>query len=104
MYQAHHGLTISDSALVVAVEASHLRVPHRNLPDKAIDLIDEASSRKRAQEEVRLSTEGGAPSDLDHLEITADEVIAVLEDWIGGEDESWSQAIYGGPVSEPAHG
>ena len=104
MYQAHHGLTISDSALIVAVEASHLRVPHRNLPDKAIDLIDEASSRKRALEEVRLIEEEGASSELEHLEITADEVIAVLEDWIGGENESWSQAVYGDPTSRPADG
>ena len=105
MYESHHGLTISDSALVVAVEASHLRVPHRNLPDKAIDLIDEAASRKRALEEARVGLEGVAGGeDLSGLEVTADEVIAVLEDWIGGEDETWSQAVYGSPEAGPAHG
>jgi ATP-dependent Clp protease ATP-binding subunit ClpA len=100
-YESHHGLVITDSALVVAVEASHLRVAHRNLPDKAIDLIDEASSRKRALEEVRLE---GPLDALDELEITADDVIAVLEDWIGGEDQTWSQELYGTVPPGSAHG
>lgn len=94
-YEAHHALVISESALVVAVEASHLRVPHRNLPDKAIDLIDEASSRKRAESEVGSEQElviGGAPTVS--LEVTADDVIAVLEDWVGGDGE-WSSEVYG---------
>jgi ATP-dependent Clp protease ATP-binding subunit ClpA len=89
-YESHHGLVISDSALVVAVEASQLRVLHRNLPDKAIDLIDEASSRKRAMAEAI------EPSDqLDSLEVTPDDVVAVLEDWIGGEYGEWSREVYG---------
>ncbi|HSG79890.1 MAG TPA: hypothetical protein VLD62_09945, partial [Acidimicrobiia bacterium] len=74
-------------------------------PDKAIDLIDEAASRKRALEEARVGLEGVAGGeDLSGLEVTADEVIAVLEDWIGGEDETWSQAVYGSPEAGPAHG
>ncbi len=44
-YEAHHGVTISDSALVAAAALSNRYLPSRQLPDKAIDLIDEAMSR-----------------------------------------------------------
>ncbi len=44
-YEAHHGVKIKDSALVSAVELSHRYISDRFLPDKAIDLIDEAGSR-----------------------------------------------------------
>ncbi|RJO60445.1 MAG: ATP-dependent Clp protease ATP-binding subunit [Dehalococcoidia bacterium] len=46
-YEEHHQLTISDEALKVAVDFASRYVPDRFLPDKAIDLIDEASSRVR---------------------------------------------------------
>ena len=46
-YEEHHQLTISDDALKVAVDFASRYVPDRFLPDKAIDLIDEASSRVR---------------------------------------------------------
>ncbi len=44
-YEAHHKLTISDEAIDAAVEFSSRYIPDRFLPDKAIDLIDEAASR-----------------------------------------------------------
>ncbi len=46
-YEAHHNVTFSDQALVAAVKLSHRYVTDRRLPDKAIDLIDEAASRLR---------------------------------------------------------
>ena len=46
-YEAHHGLTITDEALVAAAELSERYVTDRFLPDKAIDLIDEASAKVR---------------------------------------------------------
>jgi ATP-dependent Clp protease ATP-binding subunit ClpC len=46
-YEEHHKLTISDEAIKAAVTFSARYIPDRFLPDKAIDLIDEASSRKR---------------------------------------------------------
>ena len=46
-YEAHHRLTISDEAIEAAVEMSVRYVPDRYLPDKAIDLIDEAAARLR---------------------------------------------------------
>lgn len=44
-YESHHGVRITDSALVAAAELSSRYIPDRFLPDKAIDLIDEAASR-----------------------------------------------------------
>ena len=48
-YEAHHKVTISDAALVAAATLSHRYIPARKLPDKAIDLIDEAASRLRME-------------------------------------------------------
>ncbi|MCH5375108.1 MAG: AAA family ATPase, partial [Planctomycetes bacterium] len=44
-YETHHGIKITDSALVAAAELSHRYISDRFLPDKAIDLVDEAASR-----------------------------------------------------------
>ena len=46
-YESHHKLTISDEALEAAIRLSVRYIPDRNLPDKAIDLIDEAAARLR---------------------------------------------------------
>ena len=48
-YQAHHQVDYTDDALQAAVELSHRYLPERFLPDKAIDLIDEAGAAKRLQ-------------------------------------------------------
>lgn len=48
-FEAFHGIKIRDSALVAAVSLSHRYLPERRLPDKAIDLIDEAASRRRTE-------------------------------------------------------
>ncbi len=60
-YEEHHRLVISDDALIAAVTLSSKYIPDRYLPDKAIDLIDEAASR------VRLQI-FSAPQDLSELE------------------------------------
>lgn len=60
-YEVHHGVRIRDSALVAAVKLSHRYITSRFLPDKAIDLMDEAASR--------LSIEiGSVPAEVDSLE------------------------------------
>jgi ATP-dependent Clp protease ATP-binding subunit ClpB len=60
-YEVHHGVRIRDSALVAAVKLSHRYITARFLPDKAIDLMDEAASR--------LSIEiGSVPAEVDALE------------------------------------
>eukprot|EP01060_Flectonema_neradi_P038822 TRINITY_DN827_c1_g1_i3.p1 TRINITY_DN827_c1_g1~~TRINITY_DN827_c1_g1_i3.p1 ORF type:complete len:503 (+),score=115.21 TRINITY_DN827_c1_g1_i3:43-1509(+) len=60
-YEKHHGLIITDSALVSAAVNSHKYLSDRKLPDKAIDIIDEAASRLRLQQESK-------PDELDLLE------------------------------------
>ncbi|GAB6085539.1 ATP-dependent Clp protease ATP-binding subunit [Alkaliphilus crotonatoxidans] len=60
-YEAHHRVKISDDALRAAVELSHRYITDRFLPDKAIDLVDEAASK------IRLKTVT-APPDLKDLE------------------------------------
>jgi ATP-dependent Clp protease ATP-binding subunit ClpB len=59
-YDAHHGVRIQDSALVAAATLSHRYISDRFLPDKAIDLIDEAASRLRIEND-------SMPSELDEL-------------------------------------
>ncbi|MEZ4575074.1 MAG: AAA family ATPase [Vampirovibrionales bacterium] len=48
-YEVHHGVRIKDSAIVAAARLSHRYIPDRQLPDKAIDLIDEAAAKVRME-------------------------------------------------------
>ena len=48
-YEAHHKVSISDAAVVAAAALSHRFISGRQLPDKAIDLVDEAASRLRME-------------------------------------------------------
>ena len=48
-YEAHHGVSVTDGALVAAAQLSNRYISHRKLPDKAIDLIDEACANQRVQ-------------------------------------------------------
>ncbi|EYD74982.1 ClpB protein [Rubellimicrobium mesophilum DSM 19309] len=60
-YELHHGVRISDSALVAAATLSHRYITDRFLPDKAIDLVDEAASRLRMEIDSK-------PEELDQLD------------------------------------
>ncbi|GFH15139.1 uncharacterized protein HaLaN_11310, partial [Haematococcus lacustris] len=62
-YESHHGVRITDRALVVAAELSDRYIQSRFLPDKAIDLMDEACSTVRVQLDSK-------PEALDTLERT----------------------------------
>lgn len=55
-YETHHGVRITDSALVAAVQLSHRYITQRFLPDKAFDLIDEAAAKTRVQLDSRPET------------------------------------------------
>ena len=55
-YEVHHGVKILDSAIVSAVELSKRYINDRFLPDKAIDLMDEAASRIRLQIDSKLKS------------------------------------------------
>jgi ATP-dependent Clp protease ATP-binding subunit ClpB len=60
-YEVHHGVRIQDAALVAAATLSHRYIADRFLPDKAIDLIDEAASRLRMELD-------SMPTEIDQLE------------------------------------
>ncbi len=53
-YEAHHGVEITDPAIVTAAELSHRYITDRFLPDKAIDLIDEAAARVKMEIDLSL--------------------------------------------------
>lgn len=60
-YEVHHGVEITDPAIVAAAMLSHRYITDRNLPDKAIDLIDEAASRIRMEIDSK-------PEEMDRLD------------------------------------
>ncbi len=60
-YEIHHGVDITDPAIVAAATLSHRYIPDRQLPDKAIDLIDEAASQIRMEIDSK-------PEEMDKLD------------------------------------
>ncbi len=60
-YEAHHGVRITDGALVAAATLSHRYITDRFLPDKAIDLVDEAAARLKMQVDSK-------PEELDTID------------------------------------
>ncbi len=108
-YEVHHGVRIKDSALLAAAVLSHRYISDRFLPDKAIDLIDEAASRLRMEidsmpteideverrmrqleverEALRKETDPGSKDRLAHLE----EDLANLRERSGGLKARWER-------------
>ncbi len=95
-YEVHHGVKILDSAIIAAAKMSHRYITDRQLPDKAIDLIDEAASRikmeldskpealdkldrrliqlKMQLEAVKKDEDAGSKSEVNYLEKQIEEV------------------------------
>jgi len=82
-YEAHHGVRIRDSALVAAATLSNRYVSDRFLPDKAIDLVDEAAAALRIQMD-------SLPAEIDQLERRAQQ-LQIEQHALGGEDDVSSQ-------------
>ncbi len=115
-YEAHHAVTIDDSALVAAAELSARYITERFLPDKAIDLIDEAASKIRIEkssmpqalkdQEERLSrmvSEGRAAADARDYEKAArlrDEEVALRREFTEARDAWMRESGVGSVVSE----
>jgi ATP-dependent Clp protease ATP-binding subunit ClpC len=78
-YEAHHGVKISDEAIEAAARLSARYISDRFLPDKAIDLIDEASSRVRLANYV-------LPEELKQKELRLQELIKEKEEAITGQE------------------
>ncbi len=74
-YEKHHNLKITDEALKAAVDYSKRYIPSRKLPDKAIDIIDEAASKSNIEAGKNGITEGVVIGD--------DEVASVVSMWTG---------------------
>jgi ATP-dependent Clp protease ATP-binding subunit ClpB len=108
-YEVHHGVKITDSALIAAATLSHRYIADRFLPDKAIDLIDEAASRLRMEID-------SMPTEIDEIDrrvrqltiereaikrdktavakerlAKVDEELAELAEKIGGMKAHWQQ-------------
>ncbi len=87
-YESHHGLRISDDAIKAAVSLSHRYVSGRLLPDKAVDLIDEASSKIRIvnQEGIEIKDEPpkvGVMLETKPLEVVKDDIGSLVADMTG---------------------
>lgn len=68
-YEVHHGVRITDSAVIAAATLSHRYIADRFLPDKAIDLIDEAASRLRMEIDSKPAELDAIDRDIMQLEI-----------------------------------
>ncbi len=94
-YEAHHGVKIQDAAILAAAQLSHRYITERFLPDKAIDLIDEAASR--------LAIEiGSVPEEIDvlirrrtHLELTLSQLKGDSSPMARKEHEEASKELAG---------
>ncbi len=78
-YEAHHGVTITDEALMAAAKMSHRYITDRFLPDKAIDLVDEASSKKRLTSQI-------APPDLKEKEKEIERLKSEREEAVNAQE------------------
>ncbi len=83
-YEAHHKVAISDAALVAAATLSHRYITGRQLPDKAIDLVDEAASRLRMEID-------SSPEEIDTLRRQVDR-LQMEEMALAREDDPASRA------------
>ncbi len=83
-YEAHHKIRITDSALVAAATLSHRYIADRQLPDKAIDLMDEAAATLRMQVDSR-------PEELDRTERRIDQLM-IESELLKRETDEASQA------------
>ncbi|MGH3481777.1 MAG: ATP-dependent chaperone ClpB [Nocardioidaceae bacterium] len=82
-YEAHHKVAISDAALVAAATLSHRYITGRQLPDKAIDLVDESSSRLRMEID-------SSPVEIDELRRVVDR-LTMEEMHLGKEQDDASK-------------
>ena len=85
-YEQHHGVRITDAALVAAATLSNRYITDRFLPDKAIDLVDEAAARLKMQVDSK-------PEELDSI----DREIVRLQDRAGGSEEGKRSRLAGPP-------
>jgi ATP-dependent Clp protease ATP-binding subunit ClpC len=109
-YQEHHGVVYTDEALVEAAQLSDRYIPSRHLPDKAIDMIDEAGARVQIKCSTRTPALREREQEIEQVRIKKEEAIreqnfevaaelrdqerrdrealaAIVEEWKGGRDK-----------------
>ncbi len=94
-YEVHHGVRIKDSAIVAAATLSHRYISDRFLPDKAIDLIDEAAASLRIQID-------SMPTEIDQLERRGTQ-LEIERQALKREDDANSRERLGAVEKELAH-
>jgi ATP-dependent Clp protease ATP-binding subunit ClpC len=108
-YEAHHQVRFTDEALVAAVELSDRYVADRHLPDKAIDLIDQAGARVRRRVKTPPTDLRELEQELDRLQREKDQAVAAeqyeraseLRDQVAEAAARLEQARTGGDPSVP---
>ena len=78
-YEAHHGVTITDEALVAAAKMSYRYITDRFLPDKAIDLVDEASSKKQLSTQITPPDLKEKEKEIERLKSEREEAVNAQE-------------------------
>lgn len=83
-YESHHHVKINDFAIEAAVKLSAKYLPDRRLPDKALDLLDEACSRKAVPMlSFSIPAKGEQESAETYPEVNSDDIASVLAEWTG---------------------
>ena len=85
-YEAHHGIKIKDSALVAAAKLSNRYITERFLPDKAIDLVDEAASRLAMELE-------SVPTEIDEVQRKLTQLELAARQLTGEEEETSKERL-----------
>jgi ATP-dependent Clp protease ATP-binding subunit ClpC len=108
-YEAHHQVRFADEALVAAVELSDRYVADRHLPDKAIDLIDQAGARVRRRVKTLPTDLRGLEQEVSRLQREKDQAVAAeqyeraseLRDQIREAEQQLERARGGGSAGVP---
>src|ERR1051325_5999591 len=95
-YEQHHGVTFSDEALTLAAELAAKYIHDRHLPDKAIDVLDEAGARARIHGGIKTITEAGGEHAVATMAKTPPRTVAVSEKArLQGLEGELRKVIYG---------
>jgi len=108
-YEAHHQVRFTDEALVAAVDLSDRYIADRHLPDKAIDLIDQAGARVHRRVKTPPTDMRGMEQEVDRLKREKDQAVAAeqyeraseLRDQVREAEERLEQARSGGSSGVP---
>lgn len=111
-YEIHHSIRITDAAIESAVRLAVRYLPDRRLPDKSIDLIDQAAARKRIRSLTITPENFREVSESEAMEVTEEDIARVVSEWtdipvtrltkseaakLAGMEEALSRRVIGQP-------